>query len=198
MRNAGPAARSGAALVLCLALATSACSGDSSDSGDPPEPAQSTATGGSFEIRTRTTLAEVTGKLPRRERKRLAANVTKVAQRWFNAAYVGGDYPRSDFQDAFPGFTPGARAEARRDRMLLTNKSIGSRVDDVTPTRSRLWLDVLAVRKRAVGVTTRFALGFRTDGKVSRDFTVTGRLLMTRTKGGWRIFGYDVARGRGA
>jgi hypothetical protein len=197
MRNAGPAARSGAALVLCLVLVTSACSGDS-DPGDPPAPAQSTATGASLEIRTRTTVAEVTGKLPRRERKRLATNITKVAQRWFNAAYVGGAYPRSDFQDAFPGFTPGARAEARRDRMLLTNKPIGSRISDVTPTRSRLWLDVLAVRKRAVGVTTRFALGFRTEGEVSRDFTVTGRLLMTRTKGGWRIFGYDVARGAGA
>jgi hypothetical protein len=195
MTIAGPLARSGAALVLCLVLVTSACSGDDPEPEGPSAPAQSTATGASFEIQTRTTVAEVTGKLPWRERKRLSATITKVAQRWFNAAYVGGDYPRSNFEDAFPGFTPGARAEARRDRRLLTNKAIGSRISDVTPTRSRLWLDVLAVRKRAVGVTARFALGFRTEGELSREFRVTGRLLMTRNNGGWRIFGYDVARG---
>ena len=33
----------------------------------------------------------------------------------------------------------------------MTNTAIGSKIDDVTPTRSRLWIDVLSPSKRAVG-----------------------------------------------
>ena len=78
----------------------------------------------------------------------------------------------------------------------MTNKLIGSKIDDVTPTRSRIWIDVLSPRKRAVAVTARFRLGFRTEGDLARNVTVRGRLLLTRQPGrlGWKIFGYHVAR----
>jgi hypothetical protein len=82
-----------------------------------------------------------------------------------------------------------------RDQVLMTNKWIGPRIDDVTPTVSRLRLDVLAVRKRPVGVTTRFLLKFRTEGGLTRRVQVQGRLMLTRQKSGWRIFAYDVAKG---
>jgi hypothetical protein len=121
--------------------------------------------------------------------------VTKVVQRWFNAAYVAGEYPRKDFADAFPGFTRAAGDEARRDRKLMSNADIGARISDVTPTRSRVWIDVLSPNKRAVGVTARFELRFRTEGDLTRKVVVRGRLLMTRHQGsGWRIFAYDVSK----
>lgn len=185
-------------LVLCLALGTSACTSDRDSPDTPAESsaaAQPTNDGRTFEIETRTTLGKVVGRLGKGDRRRLQETITGVVQRWFNAAYVGGDYPRSDFRDAFPGFTPGARDEARRDKVLLTNKGIGSRIDDVTPTQSRLWLDVLAVGKRPAGVTARFLLKFRTDGDLTRRVRVKGRLMLTRQESGWRIFGYDVAKG---
>lgn len=185
-------------LVLCLALGTSACTGDADRPDTPAESSaapQTTDDGAAFEIETRTTLGKVVGRLAKKDRQRLPDTITDVVQRWFNAAYVGGNYPRSDFSDAYPGFTPGARDEARRDRTLMTNKGIGSRIDDVTPTLSRVWVDVLAVGKRPAGVTARFLLKFRTEGDLTRRIRVKGRLLLTRQESGWRIFGYDVAKG---
>lgn len=187
----------GVLLALSLAFGTVACSGDDEpDPGaDPSVPGQQTDQGAEFEIETVTTVGRVVGRLPRRDLRRLEDKVTRLVQRWFDAAFVGGDYPRSDFEDAFPGFTPGARAEARREQKLLTNRGLGSKIDEVTPTVSRIRLDVLAVQRRAVGATARFLLKFRTEGDRSRRVRVQGRLLLTREKAGWRIFGYDVAKG---
>jgi hypothetical protein len=194
MKHAGRPARAGIAVLLFLALAATSCSGDDDSDSGSPEP-QSTASGSAFDIQTETTVEQVAGHLSRPDRKQLAASVTKVAQRWFNAAYVGGDYPRSDFRDAFPGFTRGARADAERDKDLMTNRPIGSKIDGVTPTRSVIWIDVLSPNKRAAAVTARFRLGFRTEGDLVRDVTVRGRLLLTRQPGtGWKIFGYHVAK----
>lgn len=183
---------------LCLALGISACTSDTDPPDTPGESSaapQATDDGAAFEIETRTTLSRVVGRLPKKDRQRLPDKITAVVQRWFNAAYVGGDYPRSDFSDAYPGFTPGARDRARRDRVLMTNKGIGSRIDDVIPTHSRIWVDVLAVGRRPAAVTARFLLKFRTEGDLTRRIRVKGRLLLTRQESGWRIFGYDVARG---
>ncbi len=187
----------GVLLALSLALGTVACSGDDEpDPGaEPSVPGQQTDPGAEFSIETVTTVGRVVGRLPRRDLHRLEDKVTRLVQRWFNAAFVGGDYPRSDFEDAFPGFTPGARAEARREQKLLTNRGLGSKIDEVTPTASRIRLDVLAVHRRAVGATARFLLKFRTEGDRDRRVRVQGRLLLTRERAGWRIFGYDVAKG---
>jgi hypothetical protein len=56
-------------------------------------------------------------------------------------------------------------------------------------------LDVLAVRKHAVGVTARVYLRFRTTGHLKRDVRVQGRLYLTPTPAGWRVFGYDMTKG---
>jgi hypothetical protein len=185
------------AIMLLLALLATGCTGDedSADRPDSPAAPQSTDGGRAFQIQTRTTIGQVVGRLGRDDRRRLQRTITGVVQRWFNAAYVGGDYPRSDFRDAFPGFAPGARDRARGDLVLLTNKGIGRRIDEVTPTRSRLRLDVLSVRRRAVGVTARFQLEFRTEGDLARRVRVQGRLMLTRQGPGWRVFGYDVTKG---
>lgn len=194
MKHVRRRARASAAVLVLLALVTTGCSGDDSEPDAPPA-AQSTADGASFEIQTVAKVGQVSGKLPRADRKRLVNGVTAVVQRWFNAAYVAGEYPRSDFNDAFPGFTSGAKARAHGDQNLLSNKNIGSKVEDVTPTKSRLWIDVLAPNRHAVGVTTRFELAFTTAGDYARKVKVHGRLLMTRQPGkGWRIFAYDVSK----
>lgn len=185
----------GALLALSLALGTASCSGDDEPEPDVTPPGQETDFGEEFEIETVTSVGRVVGRLPRRDLDRLEQKATRLVQRWFNAAYVGGDYPRSDFANAFPGFTPGARAQARREQKLLTNRGLGSRIDGVTPTVSRIRLDVVAVHRRPVGATARFLLKFRTEGKAARRVRVQGRLMLTRTKAGWRIFGYDVAKG---
>jgi hypothetical protein len=194
MKLASRPALAAASMLLCLSLGATACS-DESEGGDtgsqPPLPSGEPST---FQIETTTTVGQVVGRLSKHDRTRLSQSITPVVQRWFNAAYVGGDYPRNDFRDAFPGFTSGARTEARHDLGLMSNDAIGGRISGVTPKASEIALDVLAVRKKAVAVTARFRLAFKTQGDLERRVGVRGRLLLTRAKPGWRIFAYHVAK----
>lgn len=196
MKLASRPALAAASMLLCLSLGATACSNDEAGGSDdtssqPPLPSGEPST---FSIETHTTMGRVVGKLPKKERKQLKGAITPVVQRWFNAAYVGGDYPRKNFNDAFPGFTSGARDEAFHDRKLMSNRDIGDRISGVTPTKSELSLDVLAVGKGPVAVTTHFRLGFKTKGDLVKRVHVRGRLLLTRSKTGWRIFAYHVAK----
>jgi hypothetical protein len=197
MKLASRPALAAASMVLCLSLGATACSEDASGekNSEPPLPSGEPST---FQIETTTTLGQVVGRLPKQDQKRLAGAIEPVVQRWFNAAYVGGDYPRKDFRDAFPGFTAGAREAARHDLALMSNDRIGTRISGVTPKASRIRLDILAVRKKAVAVTARFRLAFKTQGDLQRRYGVHGRLLLTRSHPGWRIFAYHVAKSGGA
>ena len=196
MRLAPRPALAAVALLLFVSLGASGCSGDEdtpsseSSSSAPPLPTEDPS---EFQIETHTSIGQVVGRLSKDDRRRLPDKITGVVQRWFNAAYVGGEYPRKSFADAFPGFTPGARKEAERDMGLLTNQSIGRRITGVEPTHSRLLLDVLAVRKRPVAVTARFRLGFRTEGR-ERVYRVLGSLRLVHRDSGWKIFAYDVSK----
>ena len=194
MNLAGRPALAAASILLCLSLGTTSCSDDEGGPRGDTSPPLPSGEPDTFEIETRTTIGQVVGRLPRKDRQRVAGAVTPVVQRWFNAAYVGGDYPRKDFTDAFPGFTAGARSQAFRDRKLMSNRAISDRIEGVTPKTSRIWLDMLAVGERPVAVTARFFLAFRTNGDLTRKVKVHGRLLLSRSDKGWRIFGYDVAK----
>ncbi|NYD41225.1 hypothetical protein [Nocardioides panaciterrulae] len=185
-------------LMLLAGLATGCTSdgGDAQPAARPPSSsASSPASPAPRPVRTRVSVVNVVGKLPAPARQRVQRHVGKVVDGWFSAAYVGGDYPRRDFSDAFPGFTAGARAEAHRDRALMTNQPLGQRIDAVTPTQKLVWLDVLAPRHHAAAVTARFRLAFSTSGHARRHVEVRGRLFLTPGPHGWQVFGYDVAKG---
>ncbi|MDI6909647.1 hypothetical protein [Nocardioides sp.] len=182
------------ALALVLALVVGACSGGDDEPAERPQ-SQPAGPDTVSKVETVVTVGRITGSLPRDARHRLADQVGAVVDGWTKAAYLGGDYPRRDFSTSWPGFTTGARQEAHRDRALMSNEDIGERIDGVEARRSRVRIDVLAVRKRAVGVTARVLLGFRTTGRLERDIRVQGRLYLTRTDRGWRIFGYDMTKG---
>lgn len=182
----------GAALALPVALTLSACTGEASDGdGDPSAASASTAP----PLETQVRWGRVTGDLPPETRRRLAATVGDVVDGWTQAAYLGGDYPRRDFADAWPGFTPGAAADARHDRALTSNQDIGARIDAVEGTRSVVRLDALAVKGRPVGLTAHVALTFETTGRLERDVHVKGRLYLTPTPEGWQVFAYDLTKG---
>ncbi|GAB3196364.1 hypothetical protein GCM10027062_05500 [Nocardioides hungaricus] len=197
-----PVRRTAAAVALALALGVGAgaCSG-ADDPGEPAAESPRGTFGPAVEraVPTRVSLGQVTGRMDRQARQRLMREVTDVVDGWTEAAYLGGSYPRrgsaNAWADAWPGFTRGARDQARRDRALMSNQDIGDRIDGVTPRRSVLVLDVLAAQGRPVGVTARVRLGFRTTGDLERTVRVTGRLFLTRTDGQWQVFGYDVSKG---
>lgn len=201
-RGARPGRRC-ASLMLTLALSSvlgaTACTGD--DPGDPGDAASSgapssPATHGVEEVATTATIGKVTGRLAPARREVLKEKVAAVVDGWLDAAYVTGDYPRSSFADAFPGFTRGAEADAREDLALMSNATIARKVDAVEARNRRLRIDVLAVRERAVGVTARFVLDFDTTGQRKGSERVKGLLYMTwHQDNGWQVFGYDVSRG---
>ena len=180
------------AILLVLALSSSACTSDADDPASPGE--SSTTAAGPAPLATRITLGKTTGKLSTVEKRRLKRAVGKTVDGWLDAAYIAGDYPRSNFRTAFPGFTRGARAEARSDKALMSNHDIGKRIETVEATRRRLRVDALVVDGRAVSATARVVLTFTTTGDVSKDIEVRGRLFLSRADG-WRIFGYDMTKG---
>ena len=185
-------------VLLAVALATGGCSGDQKDAAAPAaasSPASPDGSAAPARVSTKVTLGRVTGHLRSRERDHLKSAVAHVVDGWFDAAFVGGRYPRGDFHDAFPGFTSGARSEARHDRRLMSNADIGRRIDASQATRRRLRIDVLAVHGRPVGVTARVGLDLATTGRLHKHLEVKGRLFLTRAGDGWRVFGYDVTKG---
>jgi hypothetical protein len=178
-------------LTVAIALLAGACSGDDEAGEKRTDPPGADLVGQApLEARP----GVVVGKLPAVRRRAIARQVGEVVDGWFEAAYLGGDYPRSDFADAFPGFTSGAARLARRDRSLLSNASIGKRIEEVTATNRTVRVDVLAPNGRVAGATARFRLGFTTTGGFARRVVVHGRLVLTHTRTGWRVFAYDVRR----
>ena len=55
-------------------------------------------------------------------------------------------------------------------------------------------VDVFSPKKKPAGATARFRLVFRTTGNAERRVLVSGRLVLTRVKGKWKVFGFDVKR----
>ena len=191
----------GVGLILAIAVGLTACSGDASEpSADPGDgaPSGTEATEGPAPVETAASLGKVTGKLPQGKRSLVRKQVGRAVDAWFEAAYVGGDYPRDDFADSWPGFTTGAKARARSAKALMSNQDIGAEISAVEATARKVTVDVLAVKGRAVGATARVVLRFSTEGDVQRKVVVRGRLFLTPTPSGWRIFGYDVTKGRAA
>jgi hypothetical protein len=147
------------------------------------------------QVTTSAEVKKVVGKLKSGGRGRLVEAVTPVIDRWWEAAYLGGTYPRSSFPSAFPGFTKGAETRARSDKALLTNQTGGRRIDSVEARHRSVSLDILATGKQARSVTAHVVLRFDTAGDKTGTTVVRGRLFLVRKRGAWRIFGYDVSKG---
>jgi hypothetical protein len=185
------------ATVLGIVLGLAGCSGGDGD--DEEEPGAQRSHGGTTAepgIESRVEVGEVVGKLPKGPAREVAADVADVVDGWLDAAYVAGDYPRRDFGDAFRGFTEGAAKLARRQSDLMSNDGVGEKVDDVTATRRVIRVDVLAPKGKAAAATAHVNLVMKLTGDVDRTDQIRGRVVLTRSKNGWRVFGFDIERGR--
>ena len=180
-RRAALAAVGSMVLVVGLGACSSGSGPDDEDSDAPPG-----ADGEPAGIRTTATMGKVTGKLDRDHRAPLRQKVTTAFDSWVDSAYLsaGG-------ADAFGAFTKDAAALAKRDRGMSNADGV-----EATATGRKLTIDVLADRGRPVGITGRFVLVFELGDEASRTDRIVGRLLMRRGDGGWKIFGYDVKRGK--
>ena len=188
------ARRRGATWALVAAATASALSGCSSDddsdgrAGDPTSVVE-----GVDALGTTVQAGKLVGELDRAKHDRVLAKVGDVVDGWIDAAYVGGNYPRSDFDDAFPGFSEGAAEDARGDLDLTTNARLGEQSEAVEALRRRVTIDVLAAHGVAQGATARVVLAYATAGESPQLVKVTGRLFLTYQQG-WTVFGYDLSR----
>lgn len=212
-----PRPRAAALVVTAVLVATATgCAGDEPGRTQPDDSPQTSSLvvheGPTVKPLGPVKLGHVLGRLPRDKQQKVLTGASRVVDAWLTEAYLGGDYPRSDFARAYRGFTAGAKRQARSDRRLLTNLAAG--FTEVRPRKRRIVIDVVSSRRQAVGATARVRVTFdavRDKGATnatnaknqnqSRQKTsehrviVRGRLFLTRVKGGWRIFGYDVSRG---
>jgi len=144
------------------------------------------------EVTTVTTLEKVGRSLDAEHRTRVKAAVTDVIDPWFDEAFLG-DFPRSDWSAAFVDFTRDAAADAQhRDLDLLTNAGISSQIDSATAIRRRVRLSVFADHGHPRGATAHFVLEFKTSGDLEESVRLRGDLYLSKVKGEWKIFGYDV------
>lgn len=144
---------------------------------------------------TRVLVGNVVGRLPKPRRRKVVRQVTSVVDDWLDAAYVGGTWPRR-ISGAFDGFTPVAARRARRDRSLTTGADVAERIDGVRVTKRAVRLDLLSASGRPVGVTARVTLDYKTSGDLQRKVSVRGRLLLTPARRGWKVFAYDLTKGK--
>jgi len=192
----GPAALA-TATVLGIVLGLTGCSGgDDADGGEPGAERSRGGTTAEPGIETQVDVGAVVGKLGKGPAREVAADVADVVDGWLDAAYVAGDYPRSEFGDAFPGFTEDAAKLARRQSDLMSNDGVGDKVDDVTATRRVVRVDLLAPKGKAAAATAHVNLVIKLTGDVDRTDQIRGRVVLTRSKNGWRVFGFDIERGR--
>lgn len=191
-------------LALVTALGGTACTADP----DPAPPTASdapertpVATPGPPTARSvppRVRVTSVAGRLAPRDRRALVTRVGRTLSAYLGAAFLSGDYPRSDFADSFSSsFTRGAARTARADLALLTNRPLGPTTRSVRAVRRTADLSVLAPAGTPVGVTAavRFGLVVDRGERAAQLLRMRGRLLLTPGPAGtWRIFGYDVDR----
>jgi outer membrane murein-binding lipoprotein Lpp len=192
--NAARAGRFSTAAIVCAAtLLAGGCSSD--DNQDNPTSDPSGSASGGDQVPIQAQVGKVEGRLKPAAAKAAVNGISSVVDRWFEAAYLSGDYPRSDFADSFPGFTPGAAKDAKQDSALMTNKQVGGDIDGVAADLKQVEVDLLAANRKAAGATARFTLVFTTSGSYAKEVSVKGRLFLTKgSEGKWRVFGYNVTR----
>jgi hypothetical protein len=183
----------GLALALLLVAAGTSLLGGGRAAGNraPGDPGETVRL-----THSRVSHGAVVGRIGRRARVHAVRRVGRVVDRWLDAAYVDASYPRHRFGASLRVFTRDGRHRARRDLRLLTNADLGPRIDGVVVHQRRVRVDLLATRGRARAATARVLLTFRTTGRVRRHVHVLARLFLVPTAHGWRIFGYDVKKGR--
>lgn len=145
-------------------------------------------------VETSASVGAVAGRLGKQQRRQFLRAATATVDEWLDAAYVAGDYPRSDFGKAFPGFTQGAATLARKQPKVMSNAAVGDRVEQVTVKQRKVTVDVLAPGGKPAGATARVVLVVQLDGDVERKDRISGRLMLTPKGKQWKVFGFDMTR----
>ena len=173
--------------LLVVAAGATGCSGDDDGGRKDERGASAGVDSPGVDASTDAAIGTVRGRLTRQARARVVADVTEVVERWVDRGYAGGDVGA-----AFADFTKEAGALARKQRKVMT----GIGLADAEVAKRTVRVDVLAPKGKPAGATARF----RVSLSVPEGGTelLSGRLMLSPTKEGWKVFGFDVVRGGGA
>ena len=180
----------GAALAVALATGLAACTHSEAASQAPPtaEPSTRPAT-----VAVATRVTRVAGDLPASRRRHVATHVGALIKDYLEASYLG-DNPGADRPADFPGFTAGAAKLAEKDAAVLSRVGFED-AERVTAGKAVAYVAVVAAHRRPAGATARISVPLEVvSGERTHKATVSGRLLLTPTPHGWRIFGYHLTR----
>lgn len=131
-------------------------------------------------VQLRSGVTRVAGHLSDVRRKQVARQARATVQDYLDGAFAASGH------GPFRRFLPGVRRTARADGNVLTEPA-GPARSGTPAVRAAAWFSVAAPAGRPVGVTARVRVDLP-------DGSLTGRLLLTRADGRWRVFGYDLAR----
>lgn len=143
-------------------------------------------------------LGYVAGPLGPKHRRGVVNQVGSTVDRWFERAYLGGDYPRPPgaFRGVWPGWSRGLGHQVPPQRGLTSNASIGPQTESVVGRQKTVRVDVLAWGRRPGAATARFTLVFDQQAKRTWRHRVQGRLMLVPSGGKWQVVGYDINRSR--
>ncbi|THV18403.1 hypothetical protein E9934_01880 [Nocardioides caeni] len=190
-RRQGSARRAATALVTALVLAVGLAGCSGGDGGDDDAgPGGSDASAQDAQVPTSARIGVVTGRLGAARKKAVLTKVTEVVEGWWDAAY-SAESSSDDVDAAFGDFTQDARRLARRQLGVMGNAD-GEDVGEIT--QKVVKVDVLAPDGVVSGATARFRLLLDEGDSAER---ITGRLALTPSKQGWKVFAFDVRRGVG-
>lgn len=192
-------------MTLLLTLGVTGCGGSDSSapqsqSGPTPSTPARTRDGVVLAPDAKPTtfsIGSVAGRLTKHDRSVFRHRVGRVVDSWIEGGFIRGDYPRNRFAQAYAGFTHTAAHDAKQQARLMTNAQLGKKISGVVATTRNVVLDVLAPHGTIAAATARVLLKFETSGKVHKKLAVRGRLFLTRnSQGSWKIFGFDISKGR--
>ena len=182
----GPMARTRQGSIVAtivVAALLGGCTEPPADDGPPAGPESAalritTATGGN--------------KLAEDQRTDVESAIGEVLSEYVEQAFLG-DHPRTAYLPALDGFTDVAAELAAGDLEVLTAAGVED-LAAVRATRLDSDLSLFVVDGDPLGATAWVDFDF--DATLADDSTrrliLRGRLLLTRTRDGWEVFGYDV------
>jgi len=192
-------------VLVALALAAGGCSGSSDSSTPAAAPStESSQAGVAQPVATKVKLGKVAGTIKKKNwkhfmthyHKHLLKEVGHAVDTWLDGGFVGVEYPRDSFGQAFVAFTKPAKHDAKHQQKLMTNWDLRKQIDGVAVKKRTVTVDVLAPHGRPAGATARVDLVFKTTGDEKQRVALRGRLFLSPVQHGhWRIFGYDVSKG---
>ena len=172
-----------AALLAALLSGLGACTSDDSQ---PPEPEQSAG-----DVALQLVSIKTPG-IDEKTRTELESEVGDLVANYIVEGFLG-DYPREDFVRSLADFSNSLADDGGQDLAVLTLSGTPE-ITGVRATRLHVQLAYFNPRGEVVGATAFLDLAFDVtlaDGSTRAD-TRSGKLVLGRQDGDWRVIGYKL------